>query len=198
MLARIVRPLVETQIRLLANSNTTRQTLIETIIRWLGYLGVQAEVTELCTNDQRIRVTLNVAQPDQCDPQDWQKIIDHLGLKCQIGALSNAEGGLVQMTESQQIQLARMLAYILQAGQPDERITWENAANLLLNLNLEEPLLSMIQSALKVPQSVQLVEKIDEDVAAYAFPLAVQLSWLDQKVTVQENEALVSLLKVIE
>lgn len=55
----------------------------------------------------------------------------------------------------------------------------------------------MIQSALKVPQSSQIFDKIESDVAAYAFLLAVRLSWRDQKVTSQENEALVGLLAVI-
>jgi hypothetical protein len=38
MLSKIVRPMVRTQIRLLANCQATRPTLIETISQWLSFL----------------------------------------------------------------------------------------------------------------------------------------------------------------
>ena len=47
MLSQIVRPLVQTQIKLLANSQGTQATLIETIVRWLSYLGIRAQVNTL-------------------------------------------------------------------------------------------------------------------------------------------------------
>ena len=49
MLSQIVRPMVRTQIRLLANSQATHTTLVKTITQWLGFLGVQATVTQLTT-----------------------------------------------------------------------------------------------------------------------------------------------------
>ena len=39
MLSQIVRPLVQTQVRLLANSQATQVTLTDTIAKWLSYLG---------------------------------------------------------------------------------------------------------------------------------------------------------------
>lgn len=199
MLEKIVRPLVQTQIRLLANSQTTKQTLIETIIRWLGYLGVNAEVNQLCSQSQRIQVTLTVGKPNSCEDYDWQKIINNIGSVCTTPSRqSSHESRFQQMTQLQQLQLARLLAYLLQAGDPDEQIDWQVIKKTVSNLQLEEPLLLMIQSALKVPQSLKLLEKIDPDVAAYAFPLAVQIAWLDQQVNSQENEALSALLELIK
>ena len=58
MITQIVRPLVENQIRLLANSKTTQDTLSQTIACWLGYIGVRTEVTQLIPNSDRISVEL--------------------------------------------------------------------------------------------------------------------------------------------
>ena len=55
MLTQIVRPMVRTQVRLLANCHSTRLTLIHTIAKWLGFLGVKAEVTELDASLQIFR-----------------------------------------------------------------------------------------------------------------------------------------------
>ena len=49
MLSQIVRPMVNTQIRLLAKSKATKITLIKTIAKWLSFLGVEAQVTQLKT-----------------------------------------------------------------------------------------------------------------------------------------------------
>ena len=77
MLTQIVRPMVRTQVRLLANCHSTRLTLIHTIAKWLGFLGVKAEVTELdASQDKKITISLTVEKPESCDSQDWQKIIN--------------------------------------------------------------------------------------------------------------------------
>jgi hypothetical protein len=189
MLSQIVRPLVETQIRLLANSENTRSTLIETIIRWLGYLGVRAEITDLKKDGERVQINLKVDRPENCQSRDWQKILYNLVLEKEEVSFSMFE----KMTESQQIKIARTLAYMLQAGGAPQEVE-----KPLRRLKIDENLLLMVKSALKVPQSSQIIEKLEGDVAAYIFPLAVQLSWFDNKVTTQENEALTYLLKVIE
>ncbi|MEO0409577.1 MAG: hypothetical protein AAF289_19725, partial [Cyanobacteria bacterium P01_A01_bin.135] len=66
MLTQLVRPLVRTQIQLLANSEAAGSRLMTTIARWLGYLGVQAEVRYLQTDGDRIQVSLSVGKPEQC------------------------------------------------------------------------------------------------------------------------------------
>jgi len=70
MLSQIVKSLVQTQRSLLANSQATRLTLIEIIARWLGYLGVHAQVTHLASDQDKIQVALTVGKPDVCDRQE--------------------------------------------------------------------------------------------------------------------------------
>ena len=60
MLSQIVRPMVTTQIRLLSKSKATRATLVKTIAKWLGFLGVEARVTQLETAGNKIKVSLTV------------------------------------------------------------------------------------------------------------------------------------------
>lgn len=188
MLTQIVRPLVQTQVRLLANSQATQTTLVDTISRWLGYLGVDAKVTKLAPDSERIHVSITVGKPDSCETKDWQKILDNLR------SSSDKDNCCEQMSGSQQLQLARLLAYLIQSGNPSNNINWNEVENQLQSLQLDHSILSGIQSALKVPQSQDLLDKLDPDVAASAFPVAVKIAWFDQQINPQENHALSALL----
>lgn len=192
MLSQIVRPLVQTQVRLLANSQATQTTLVETIARWLGYIGVSAKVTELVSDSGRIHVSLTVGKPDSCDNQDWQRIVDNLHSNHQINGSSQKDYHTIN--ESQQIQLARLLAYLIQIGDPDGEVNWHDLEVQLTSLNLDQSILVAVKSALKVPQSEDLLNKLDPDVAASIFPIAVKIAWLDQEINPYENQALSALL----
>ncbi len=196
MLSQIVRPLVNTQVRLLANSQTTQTTLVETIARWLGYLGVDAQVTRLSPQSDRIHVALTVGKPDSCDQQDWASILDNLRSPNQNNYISLNTSDDVY--ESHQLQVARLLAYLIQISDPHQEITWSEIENQLSPLNLDVAILKGIQSAMKVPQSQDLLEKIDPDVAASAFPVAVKIAWLDQEINSHENHALSALLSAMK
>jgi len=193
MLSQIVRPLVDTQVRLLANSQATEKTFAQIIASWLGYLGVHTEVTQLIPNSDRICVSLTVGKPESCAQKDWQKILNNL-------ANSQIETPSVQSEEMEMaklIQLSKLLAYIIQSGSPETKPDWAILEQQLGNLNLDSITLQAVQSALKVPQILSSVEKIDPDIAARAFPLAVKIAWMDDKVTTQESEALKTLLSLI-
>jgi hypothetical protein len=193
MLSQIVRPLVDTQVRLLANSQATEKTFAQIIASWLGYLGVHTEVTQLIPNSDRICVSLTVGKPESCAQKDWQKILNNL-------ANSQIETPSVQSEEMEMaklIQLSKLLAYIIQSGSPETKPDWAILEQQLGNLNLDSITLQAVQSALKVPQILSSVEKIDPDIAARAFPLAVKIVWMDDKVTTQESEALKTLLSLI-
>ncbi len=195
MLSQIVRPLVNTQVRLLANSQTTQTTLVETIARWLGYIGVDAQVTQLSPNSDRIHVALTVGKPDSCDEQDWTSILNNLRSPQPNNYTSlNAD----HSHKSHQLQLARLLAYLIQISDPHQEITWSEIEEQLSPLNLDVAILKGIQSAMKVPQSHDLLEKIDPDVAASAFPVAVKIAWLDQEINSHENHALSALLSAMK
>lgn len=196
MLSQIVRPLVNTQVRLLANSQTTQITLVETIARWLGYLGVDAQVTQLSPESDRIHVALKVGKPDSCDTQDWNCILNNLraSYKSNNNYLNSSE----YIDKSHQLQIARLLAYLIQIGDPDNHITWSEIESQLIPLNLENSMLREIQSAMKVPQSKVLLEELEPDVAASVFPIAVKIVWLDQEINSHENQALSALLSAMK
>ncbi|MBE9125642.1 MULTISPECIES: hypothetical protein [unclassified Coleofasciculus] len=197
MLSQIVRPLVHTQIRLLANTRATRSTLIATIARWLGYLGVQAVVTHLSAESDEIQVSLTVGKPDSCDATDWQQIISHLQQDS-----SKTQNGLptyLEITSQQRSKLQRLLAYIIQVGTPDNLVDWETLYPQLQALELDEPMILGIRAALKVPQSLdRLVEGIDPDLAAIALPFAVSIAWMDRRVNSHENRAISALFEAMK
>jgi len=193
MLSQIVRPLVDTQIRLLANSQATKKTLAQTISSWLGYLGVRTEVTQLIPNSDRISVSLTVGKPESCAQKDWQKILDNLTKSS--SDLPNAHSEEIEMAKL--VQLSKLLAYIIQAGSSETELNWTILENQLSPLNLDSTTLGAVRSALKVPQSLSAIDKLDPDLAARAFPLAVKIAWMDNQITAGESEALKALLSLI-
>ncbi len=197
MLSQIVRPLVRTQIRLLANSQATRATLIETIAQWLGYLGVRVQVTHLAHYSGKIQVSLTVGKPESCDPIDWQTILNNLSQN--EGNPHPSRVAYAEMTSSQQSKLCRLLAYLIQVGDPNQKVNWDALYPQLKALNLEESILIGIKSALKVPQFLdQVMKGIDPDVAAIALPQAVSIALLDRRVNPDEDIALTSLLDAMK
>jgi hypothetical protein len=192
MLSQLVSPMVRTQIRLLANSQATRSTLMTTIAQWLGFLGVQAQVTQLDTATNKIQVCLTVGKPNSCESHDWQKILTNLD---QGKAIAPAPSSM--MTEQQERKLQRLLAYMIQAGEPDAN--WDVLAPQLQRLGFEEGTLLGIRSALKVPQSLEiLMEGLDPDVAAIALSKAVGIALLDRQVNSYEDKALSALLEAMK
>jgi hypothetical protein len=196
MLSQIVRPMVRTQIRLLANSHATRSTLVSTIAQWLGFLGVRAQVTQIDAVSNQISVSLTVGKPEACDTHDWQQILQNLKQsKPEEEVTSSAQ---TQMTPQQQSKLQRLLAYVIQVGSSDQP-DWDKLYPQLQTLGFEESMLLGIRSALKVPQSLDhLMEGLDSDVAAIALPKAVSIALLDRQVNPSEDKALATLLEAMK
>lgn len=197
MLSEIVRPMVRTQIRLLASCESTRSTLVKTVAQWLGFLGVRAQVTHLEADvDRKIRVSLMVSQPEACDDRDWQQILSNLNKN---PAEVEPSPITPSMTPKQERKLQRLLAYVIQVGCPDEAVDWEAIAPHLKSLGISESMLLGIKSALKVPQSFdQLMEGLDPDLAAIALPQAVSIALLDRQLNPHEDHALTRLLQVMK
>jgi hypothetical protein len=197
MLSQIVRPMVRTQIRLLANSRATRSTLVSTIAQWLGFLGVQAQVTQLDAASDRISVSITVGKPEACDPHDWAQILQNLR-SATADRNSTPELSLLT-TQQQQSKLQRLLAYVIQAGHPNGLASWEVLYPQLKNLGFDDTTLLGIKSALKIPQSLdQLMDGLDADVAAIALPKAVSIALLDRQVNASEDKALSALLDAMK
>lgn len=196
MLSQIVRPMVRTQIRLLANSQATRPVLIKTIVQWLGFLGVEAHVTQLDAQTNQIQVSLTVCKPEACDPCDWEQILGKLGHNLPSG---NAEQSLSSFAPQQRKQFQRLLAYLIQVGNPDKPVDWSETYLQLQSLGFDEETLQGISSALKAPQSLELLmENLDADVAAVVLPKAVSIALLDRQVNPHEDRALSFLLEAMK
>lgn len=200
MLSQIVRPMVRTQLRLLAGSQATRATLINTIAQWLGFLGVEAHVTQLNALSDQIQLSITVSKPEGCDTCDWEQIIHNLeqGNRAEVTSC-------LTITAQQRSKLQRLLAYVIQAGAADggttkdSKTAWDEMLPQLRGLGFEEDTLLGIRAALKVPQSLdQLLEGLDSDVAAIALPKAVSLAMLDRQVNASEDRALTALLNAIK
>jgi hypothetical protein len=193
MLSQIVRPMVRTQLRLLASSQATRATLINTIAQWLGFLGVEARVTQLDAPSNQIQVSLTVGKPEACDPYDWQRILDNL----QQGQTANLPTeSAAELSPQQMGKLVRLLAYVIQVGNPPESVNWETLYPQLALLGFEDNMLLGIRSALKIPQDLDtLMEGMDADLAAIALPKAVSIALLDRQVNSSEDKALSVLLE---
>ena len=195
MLSQIVRPMVNPQIRLLAKSKATRSTLVKTISKWLGFLGVEAKVTKLSTAGDEIQVSLTVGKPDTASEEDWQKITRNIS-----NSTSDKESidDTVAMPPEQQTKYQRVLAYAIQMSNPDSSPDWEQVYPHLQELGLERSMLLGVKSALKVPQSIdRLVKDLDADVAAVALSQTANIALLDRQINPQEYQALHTLLEAM-
>ena len=194
MLSQIVRPLVNPQIRLLAKSKTVRSTLNQTIAKWLGFLGVSAEVNSLEAAGDKIQVSITVSKPDTASDEDWQKILQNLNR-------SETEVEAAEPTtipSSQHSKYQRILAYALQTSYGNSNPDWDRIYPQLQQLGIEESMLLGVRSALKVPQSIdRLTEDLDADVAAIALFQTANIAMLDRQINSQEYQVLYTLLEAM-
>jgi len=198
MLSQIVRPMVQTQVRLLANSRATHSTLISTVAQWLGFLGVQAKVTDLNAESDKIQITLTVGKPEACDPQDWQQILSNLR-SSSPASTPMLQGNGTALGRHQDSRVQRLLAYLIQVGNPGERSPWETLQPQLTAMGFDEETMLGVRAALKVPQCLDdLVDGLDADAAAIALPKAVSLAMMDRQVNPSENQALTALLQAMK
>jgi hypothetical protein len=201
MLSQLVRPMVQTQIRLLANSRATRSTLVSTVSQWLSFLGVNAQVTYLDAQSGKIQIALMVHKPDGCDSRDWQQILDNLTPNAASNSSSNtlAAPREVALEPQQHSKMQRLLAYLIQVGNPDQPTPWDDLHPKLQELGFDESTLIGIRSALKVPQCLDdLLADLDPDLAAIALPKAVNLAMMDRQVNASEDQALTALLNAMK
>ncbi|MGF1513724.1 MAG: hypothetical protein ACFB5Z_08525 [Elainellaceae cyanobacterium] len=198
MLTQIVRPLVRTQIQTLANSKAAGNKLGTTISRWLGYLGVQAEVRQLQAEGNRIQVSLSVKKPEQCSEDEWKRILENLNT-LESDYSTGVELTYQTMDASQQRKASRLLAHIIQVGNPDALQEWDVLQAQLSSLPMDAELLKNIQSALKVPQILEsLLEGLEPDVATFVLSRAIVIALIDRKITVGEDSALKSIYSALE
>ena len=193
MLSQIVRPMVNSQIRLLAKSKATKATLIKTIAKWLGFLGVEAQVTQLEATGDKIQVSITVGQPENSDRQDWQQILNNLSQDSTTN--QSQTNNHSSIPGDQETKYQRILAYAIQMSNPNHDRDWEQIHPQLQELGLESSTILGVRSALKVPQSIdRLIKDLDADVAAIALSQAASIALLDRQVNPEEYQVMQTLL----
>ncbi len=196
MLSPILRPMVNTQVKLLAKSTATRSTLVNVIAKWLSFLGVQAKVTHLDTVGDRIQVSLTVSQPEASTDEDWQNIVQNL--KSSDSTTEELELKNSRIPPHQESKYQRILAYAIQISNQDGSFDWEDVYPKLKLMGIEEPMLVGIKSALKVPQNIdRLIKSLDADVAAIALSQIASIALFDRQVTPEESRVLQTLIETM-
>ena len=198
MLVQLVRPLVRSQIQMLAQTPAADSKLTNMVAQWLGYLGVYAEVTRLETEGELIQVSLKVGRPEQCSEAEWQRILDNLTHK---GKAFSEDAGLTYatMTPAQRGKVHRLLACVLQASNDNLLEDWDQVSIELVQLGLEESLLSELRSAIRVPTPMEvLIKDLEPDVAAFALSKAIGIALMDKHINEAEDGALKTLLNALQ
>ncbi|MEM1290320.1 MAG: hypothetical protein AAGH67_02415 [Cyanobacteria bacterium P01_H01_bin.162] len=198
MLVQLVRPLVRSQIQMLARTPAADAKLTNMVAQWLGYLGVYAEVTRLETEGELIQVSLKVGRPEQCTETEWQSILDNLTHK---GTAWREDTGLTYatMTPAQKGKVHRLLACVLQASNDNLVEDWHQVSGELAQLGLEASLLSELRSAIRVPTPMEvLIEDLQPDVAAFALSKAIGIALMDKHINEAEDGALKILLNALQ
>ncbi len=198
MLVQLVRPLVRTQVQMLTQAQSASGKLVGMVSQWLGYLGIQAEVTHLHTTGNRIQVSLCVGKPEQCTEAEWQQILDNLNQDRDTTVEADA---LVYtaMTPAQQSKVQRLLASIIHASGDDPLVNWAKIRPRLVAMGMEESMLMGIQSALKAPMPMELlVEHLEPEVAAFVLSKAINIALLDHQISRAEDTALKALLNAVD
>ena len=198
MLTQLVRPLIRTQIKILANSKKAEGQLVTTIIRWLGYLGVHAEVKQLRSEGNQIQVSLSVGKPEQCSKEEWKQILESLKTSQSVQPVES-EITYHMMSEAQQLQACRLLAHIIQVGNPNAIHQWDSLQNQLVGLAIDAELLQGIHTALKVPQFLDsLLDNLETDVATFVLTRAFGIALIDKKINLDEESTLKSIYSALE
>ena len=198
MLVQLVRPLVRTQVQMLAQAQSASGKLVGMVSQWLGYLGIHAEVTQLQTTGNRIQVSLCVGKPEQCTEAEWQKILDNLNRDAEATPADDILT-YTAMTAAQQSKVQRLLASILQASGQDPLQDWQGLRPRLASMGMAESMLTGIQAALKVSMPMDLlIEQLEPEVAAFVLSKAINIALLDQQISQAEDTALKALLEAVE
>jgi hypothetical protein len=183
---------------MLANHPAAESQLVNMVAQWLGYLGVQAEVTQIGTEGDRIQVALKVGKPEQCTTPEWEKILQNL-TRAQAEGGAGTELTYATMTSTQQGKVHRLLACVLRASYDNLVEDWDILQPQLQLLGLEPALLEQVQSAIRVPTPIQLlVEDLEPEVAAFALSKAIHIALMDRQISAAEDDTLKTLLQALE
>jgi len=199
MLMQLVRPLVRSQIQILAQTPAADSKLSSMVAQWLSYLGIQAEVTQLSAEGEVIEVALKVRRPEQCNAAEWQQILTNLTQPEHVPTARPAGLTYAAMTPAQQRQVQRLLACVLQASNEHLVEDWPQLRSQLLEIGLSEDLLTELRAAVRVATPMELlVQDLEPEVASWALSKAIAIALMDQHINQAEDGALKTLLTALQ
>jgi hypothetical protein len=199
MLIQLVRPLVRTQIQMLTRTPSVNTKLVGMVAQWLGYLGVQAEVTQLSPQGNQIQVKLKVGKPEQCTEDEWRQILANLHQDEEPDGISAEASPYDGMTNAQKNKVHRLLACVLRASTDAFAEEWPNMRFQLTAMGMDEAMLYGIESATRVSMPMDLlIEDLEPEVASFALAKAINIALLDRQITDAEDNALSTLLTALK
>ncbi|MCG8368236.1 MAG: hypothetical protein MJA27_33505 [Pseudanabaenales cyanobacterium] len=197
IVAKVLRPLVKTKIRLLGQTRCVHSTLHSMIREWMfNYVGIPAQVTHIAEESDQIHICLTVGKPEYADPREWNQMIENLRQskeKTLPKSLSYRE-----ITPDKQQKVHQILAHLIRSGTPNQEVRWETIYPHLRVLDPDESMLSGVKSALENPQIIDPCnEELDPDVAEIALSQATKIALLHQHINVDVNSSLTVLLNAM-
>jgi hypothetical protein len=192
ILTQLVRPMVYTQTRLLAQSQEVRSTMVHMLVQWLGYLGVSANVTSVAADSGQIHVCLKVERPQTCEVEDWHTILDRIGQAAAGQVPSNL------LSERQHRDLEQLLVYLIRSGYAQEEQDWQIMQSQLQTFGIDERTLLSVRDSLSSSPSLNVVlDELDSDVAAIALPIAARIARVQHHMDEAEETVLDRLLQLV-
>ena len=168
------------------------------VSQWLGYLGVEADVTHLKTERGRIQISLAVGKPEQCSETEWTQILTNIEQHTNTSD-ADVELTYAEMSQAQKSKVHRLLASVIQAGNKNALQSWDSLQPRLAALGMNESMLVNIKSAMKVPAMLDsLLEDLEPEVAAYVLSKAISIALIDREINQDEDSVLKSIYGVLE
>ncbi len=198
MLDHLVRPLVRTQIQLLTQTQSASAKLVGMITQWLGYLGIEAHVSQLHVGEGQVKISLAVGKPEQCAPQEWQQILDNIA-QTHGHEIKEDEITYAKLPSAQQRKVTRLLACVIQAGNPETSLEGDTLHQRLLTMGMDPELALEIKSALRVPGVVEPhLDDLDPEAAAFVLSKAISIALIDRQISPAEDHALKAIYGALE
>ena len=197
IVVKVLRPLVNTKIRLLGQTQSIHATFRSMVQEWmLNYVGVPAQVTRIVEDSDQIHICLTVGKPEYTDAGEWNQVLENL--RQSKDKTQSKPPTYREITPDQQQQVHQILAHLIRSGAPDQEVLWETIYPHLRVIDPDESMLSGVKSALESSQIIDpYTEELDPDVAEVALSQATKIALLHQHMNVDVNSSLTILLNAM-
>ena len=197
IVVKVLRPLVNTKIRLLGKTGSIHSALRSMVKEWmLKYVGIPAQVTRIVEDSDQIHICLTVGKPEYTDADEWNQVIENL--RRSEDTPQSKPPTYHEITPDKQQQVHQILAHLIRSGASEQELHWETLYPHLQVLDPDESMLSGVKSALENPQIMDpCTQELDPDVAEIALSQATKIDLLHQHINMNVNSSLTVLLNAM-